>query len=343
MAPVSNSRVILNSWLPASGLVEPGKTLVYDTSSVIDLEHAQLNGGLLLKTLVLSLDIYMGGMMREGPHFYNPFKLGEPIRSYGVGVVLRSEFPGVQPGDHLYGRSLAHEEYSIIPNIDGLSKIENLHNLPWSVYIGVAGMPGLTAFAGWREHSRAKKGETVFVSSGASAVGSLVIQIAKLDGLKVIASAGSEEKVQFMKEIGADVVFNYKTTDTKEVLKKEGPIDIFWDNVGGETLEAAIDNANVGARLLECGMVSGYANGNFSVRNLVQIIPKSITLSGFNASNLGPKWKNDHQDFVIPRLVKGELKYGEEVHRGLDKVADAFLALQKGQNKAKVVIVVADE
>lgn len=121
-------------------------------------------------------------------------------------------------------------------------------------------MPGKTADFGWKELSLAKKGEVAFVTAGAGPVGQLVIQLAKLDGLKVIASAGSDEKVEYLKTLGADVAFNYKTSKTAEVLDKEGPINVYWDNVGGETLEAAIDHAAVGARFIECGMISGYNN-----------------------------------------------------------------------------------
>lgn len=119
-------------------------------------------------------------------------------------------------------------------------------------------MPGKTADFGWREFSTAKEGDIAFVTAGAGPVGQLVIQLAKLEGLKVIASAGSDEKVEYLKTLGADVAFNYKTNKTTDVLAKEGPIDVFWDNVGGETLEAAIENAAVGARFIECGMISVY-------------------------------------------------------------------------------------
>jgi len=143
-----------------------------------------------------------------------------------------------------------HQHYYISHSPDDLTAIENPYNLPWSLFIGVLGMPGKTAYMAWKEYSQAKKGETLFVSTGAGPVGSLVIQIAKSQGLKVIASAGSDEKVKFMKEIGADVAFNYKTEKTTDILAKEGPIDIYWDNVGGETLEAALDAANTFARFI---------------------------------------------------------------------------------------------
>ena len=119
-------------------------------------------------------------------------------------------------------------------------------------------MAGKTADFGWKEFSAAKVGDVAFITAGAGPVGQLVIQLAKLDGLKVIASAGSDEKVAYLKTLGADVAFNYKTNKTAEVLEKEGPINVYWDNVGGETLEAAINHAAIGARFIECGMISAY-------------------------------------------------------------------------------------
>ncbi|KAF8626008.1 hypothetical protein AX17_006731 [Amanita inopinata Kibby_2008] len=342
MVPVANARVVFNA-IP-TGFPEPGKTIVYDATPTIDLESVPLDGGFVIKTLVLSIDPYLRGRLRapDVKSYSPPFLLGQPLMSHGVGVVVRSEFAGAKVGDHVYG-FLSHEDYNIRANLDGLAIIENRHNLPWSAFIGPAGMPGMTAFAGWREYAKATKGETVFVTAGAGAVGSLVVQIAKQEGLKVIASAGSDEKVAFMKEIGADVAFNYKTTNTAQVLEKEGPIDIFWDNVGGETLEAALDAANVGARFIECGMISGYNTGGVPIRNLINVIAKSITISGFIVTRIEQQWEAEFQAQVVPRLASGEFKYKEEVTEGLDKVGDVILAVQKGTNKAKAVIKVADE
>ncbi|KIL66822.1 hypothetical protein M378DRAFT_9869 [Amanita muscaria Koide BX008] len=344
MAPVTNARAIYNS-VP-TGYPELGKTVIHDTSSTIDLDNVPLNGGFLLKTLVLSIDPYLRNRMKmEDPGIkstFPSFKIGQPIVSHGVGVVVRSELEGVKPGDHLYG-FLLHEQYGVHATLGDLSKIENKYNLPWSVFLGAAGLAGQTAFTGWREHSKAKKGETVFISTGAGSVGSLVLQLAKLDGLKVITSAGSDEKVEFMKELGADVAFNYKTEKTREVLEREGPIDIYWDNVGGETLEAALDAAKPFARFIECGMISGYNTGEVPIRNLFQVIPKSITISGFAYFTLMPKWEKDFQEFVVPRLANGELKYREDVSKGLDKVGEAILKVLEGNVKGKAVVVVAED
>ncbi|KAJ3517329.1 hypothetical protein NLJ89_g582 [Agrocybe chaxingu] len=342
MAPVTNGRIIFNS-VP-TGFPVPGETTIYDTTETIDLDAAPLDGGFLLKTLELSVDPYMRGAMRapEKKSYSPPFALGQPLRGYGVGVVLRSENPQVKAGDHLYG-FFEHKQYSIRKDLTGLQVVENAYNLPWSVFVGVVGMPGKTAYMAWKEYAHPKQGETVFISTGAGPVGSFVIQLAKADGLKVIASAGSEEKVQFMKEVGADVAFNYKTTNTAEVLEKEGPIDIYWDNVGGETLEAALSAANVNARFIECGMISGYNSGGAPVRNIFLVIGKSITMTGFIVSRIEHKYNEQFYKEVPAKVASGELKYREHVYNGLEKLGDVILAVQKGENKAKAVVHVADD
>jgi len=256
-------------------------------------------------------------------------------------VVIRSEFSGVKAGDHVYG-VMPFQQYFIRNNLDRLKILENPHNLPWSTFVGVLGMPGQTAYMAWKEYSKAKKGETVFVSAGAGAVGSIVIQLAKLDGLKVIGSAGSEEKVKFMKELGADVAFNYKTTSTDEILAKEGPIDVYWDNVGGETLDASLVNAVKGARFIECGMISGYNTGGQPIKNLGEVVSRSITMQGFIVSNLYPKLATSFFAEMPIKVVSGDIQHREHVF-DLAHSSEAILAVLKGQNTAKAVIHVADE
>ncbi|KAG8213901.1 hypothetical protein J3R82DRAFT_10646 [Butyriboletus roseoflavus] len=351
MAPITNARQIFNEiptgWSSSSGQFGypiPGRTVVYDTGQTIDLENVPLRGGILLKTLILSIDPYMRGRMRDPTitdSYIPAFQLGQPLSNYGVGVVVRSENPAFNAGDHVYG-FFPFEEYSVHTEVEGFSKIENKHNIPWSVFVGAAGMPGQTAYCAWKEYAQAKKGEVAFVTAGAGAVGSLVIQLAKRDGLKVIASAGSDEKVAFMKEIGADVAFNYKTTKTSEVLKKEGPIDVYWDNVGGETLEAALDAAARNARFIECGMISGYNTKPYPVMNLVGIVMKELKFYGFLVASILPKYKDAFYAEVPALIASGEFKLKEDLAKGLESVGEAILAVQKGANTGKTVIIVAD-
>jgi len=248
----------------------------------------------------------------------------------------------VPAGKYIYGIGVLHQEYFVVAEKTGFVFLEKHPDLPWSVYLGSAGMPGKTAFAGWKEYSYAKKGEIAFVTTGAGPVGAMVIQLAKRDGLKVIASAGSDEKVKFMREIGADVAFNYKTTDTREVLEREGPIDVYWDNVGGDVLDAALEHAAIYARFLECGMISGYNTGHQGIKNLNLTYAKSLTIYGIAILRIG---QYDEEFYAtIPRaLASGELKYSEDVKYGLDKVGDVLLAVQTGANTGKAVVVVAEE
>ncbi|KAH6871380.1 alcohol dehydrogenase [Coprinopsis sp. MPI-PUGE-AT-0042] len=344
MAPVTNARVIFNEIPSPTSYPEPGKTTVFDNSQKIDLDNVALNGGYLVKTLYLSVDPYMRGRMRDPKKesYTPPFKVGDPLTGHGVGVVLRSEHSTVKPGDHIYG-FYQFQQYAVRANLDGMRIIDNPQKLPWSYYVGVCGMPGKTAYMAWREYSSAKKGEVAFVSAGAGPVGSFVIQLAKLDGLKVIGSAGSAEKVQWMKEIGADEVLNYKEQNTLEAMQKAGGIDIFWDNVGGETLEAALEAAKTHARFIECGMISGYNNGGVPIKNLMHVVSKSISMHGFIVSRLEHKYEDDFYKNVPDMVADGRLKYKEEVWEGLEKAGEAILAIQKGLNKAKLVIKVADE
>ncbi|KAF9034806.1 hypothetical protein BJ165DRAFT_1409714 [Panaeolus papilionaceus] len=342
MAPITNARVIFNE-IPEC-FPEIGKTLIYDTTTQqIDLENETLDGGFLAKTLSLSVDPYMRGRMRDAnvESYLPAYTLGQPLNGFGVSVVVRSENPEVQVGDHLYGFFTSHSQYFVAKNLAGLEKIDNKYNLPWSNYNGVLGMPGQTAYYAWHEYSHAKPGETVFVSAGAGPVGSFVIQLAKAQGLKVIASAGSDDKVAFLKEIDTDVAFNYKTTNTLDVLKREGGIDIFWDNVGGPTLEAALEAAKLNGRFIECGMISGYNSDGVPVRNLHHIFSKSLTLSGFIVGRLADRWGKKFREEIPPKVASGEIKHREQVYEGLDKLPQAILDVQQGRNTAKVIVKVA--
>lgn len=341
MAPVKNGQLIFNE-IPETYPV-PGKTTKYVEKDV-DLDTIALNGGFLVKVLALSSDPYLRGRMRDPsePSYAPAFKLGEPIEAHGVAKVLRSENPKFKVGDHVVG-VMPYEKYTILKDESEFMVVDNTEKLSWTTFIGAAGMPGQTAYYGWKEHADPKKGETCFVSTGAGAVGSLVVQLAKMDGLKVIASAGSDDKVAYLKEIGADVAFNYKTTHTEEVLAKEGPIQVYWDNVGGQTLQAAIDYADIRARFVECGMISGYNGEQNPPKNMMMIVGKSLRLSGFLVGHLHYKYKEEFYRTMPKLLASGKIKFREDITKGLENGGDALLAVQKGTNVGKAVILVADD
>ncbi|KAH8818829.1 alcohol dehydrogenase [Flagelloscypha sp. PMI_526] len=337
MAPIKNGRLLFKS--PHSGLIPvPGETAVYDETQTLDLETVPLNGGYLVKNLYVSVDPYLRSYIKT------QFKVDETIKNFGIARVLRSEYAGVKPGDLVYGRRIEFAEYSILSELDtgeawtAFQLIENPYKLSLSTFVGHAGMAGKTAYNGWREYARAKKGETIFISTGAGPVGSLVIQFAKAEGLKVIASAGSDDKVQFMKDCGADVAFNYKTTSTDEVLSKEGPLNIYWDHVGGATLDAALEHAAQFARFIECGMIGAQA-----INNLPKIIGKTISLHGFMVDKLQHKYDEDFYKEIPKRLANGELKYREEITEGLENMIDVLGGLLTGKNHGKAIIKVAKD
>ncbi|KAJ6472366.1 hypothetical protein C8R47DRAFT_1221872 [Mycena vitilis] len=341
MPQIQNARVLFNS-VP-KGFPVPGETTVYDKSQTIDLETVPLNGGFLIKTLVLSIDPYFRVLMQEKGH-PAAFPLGAPLSGFGVAVVLRSENPAVSVGKHVYGFSIPHQEYSVLPALGMLQVMERHPNVPWSAYLGPAGLPGQTAYIGWKEFAQAKKGEVVFVSSGASSVGSMVIQLAKQGGLKVIASAGSEEKIAFVKSLGADVVFNYKTTDTREILEREGPIDIYWDNVGGDVRDAAFEFAAPNGRFLLCGSISEYNTEYYAPKGFHHIGAKGLHVHGVIMAHLPlAKYLPEFYATVPAQLASGDIKYTEDITKGLEKVGDVILAVQNGTSKAKAVVLVAEE
>ncbi|KAF7971147.1 hypothetical protein HWV62_21956 [Athelia sp. TMB] len=360
MAHVINGRHLFNK-VP-TGYPIPGETTVWDESQKIDLENVPLNGGFLLKVLVVSIDPYQRGRMRDAaikgytvsqnhshtiiyahtkssPHTSSASRsspnaialsvLTDTVNSlsnFGVAVVLRSENPAFKKGDHLYG-GVYFQQYIVSDKVDNYRILENKEGLPWSAYVGAAGMPGKTAWFAWKEWANSQKGETVFVSGGAGPVGSLVIQLAKLEGLKVIASAGSDDKVAFLKEIGTDIAFNYKTESTKEVLEREGPINIYWDNVGGETLDLALANAATHARFI-------------NIRNIVSC---QIKMYGFIVSDLAHKYEEAFYKEIPAKLAKGQLIFKEDQTKGLEHAGQGILDVQTGKNNGKKVIIVAEE
>jgi len=171
-----------------------------------------------------------------------------------------------------------------------------------------------------------------------------VIQLAKADGLKVIASAGSEDKVAFTKSVGADVAFNYKTTDTLEVLQREGPVDVYWDNVGAETLDAALAAAADDGRIIVCGMIAQYNTKEpYGMKNMIQVFVKQLTISGFLVRKLHHKYLEQFFAEMPGRVARGEIKFTEDISEGLEQAGQAILDVQTGRNTGKKAILVAHE
>jgi NADPH-dependent curcumin reductase CurA len=243
------------------GLPISGEHLVVEDRP-IDLDNVP-SGGLVMEVHSASLDPYLRTRMRdpEVPSFMTAFKINDPIVNGCVGTVLKSSTPDFVKGDLIYVPFLPLAQYACVSaeDIKTAQKIDNPFNLPLENFVGPLGMPGLTAYSSLYEIGKPQKGETIFVSSAAGAVGSLVGQLAKREGLRVIGSVGSDEKLDFiLNDLGFDAGFNYKKESPSNALKRLAPdgIHIYFENVGGKHLEAAIESLKDRGRVIVCGMVS---------------------------------------------------------------------------------------
>ncbi|XP_004489122.1 2-alkenal reductase (NADP(+)-dependent) [Cicer arietinum] len=302
---------------------------------------------LLVKNLYLSCDPYMRGRMRDFHGSYiPPFVPSQVLEGFGVSKVIVSDNPNFKSGDLISGFT-GWEEYSIITKTDQLRKIEPDDHIPLSFHLGLLGMPGFTAYAGFYEVCSPKSGEYVFVSAASGAVGQLVGQLAKLHGCYVVGSAGTKEKVELLKnKLGFDEAFNYKEElDLDAALKRYFPegIDIYFDNVGGDMLGAALLNMRVHGRIAVCGMISQKSLSDpKGSHNLSNLISKRIRIQGFLQSDylhLYPKFLEQ----VSSYHKQGKIVYIEDMNEGLESAPDAFVGLFLGTNVGKQVIRVASE
>ena len=292
------------------------------------------DGQVLIRNAYMSVDPYMRGRMNDAKSYTPPFQLGQALTGGAVGQVMASRNDRLAEGTWVV-HDLGWRELA-------LSDGKNLRPFdpslaPVSTTLGVLGMPGLTAYFGLLELGRPVEGETVFVSGAAGAVGSVAGQIAKLKGCRVIGSAGSAAKAAWLEELGFDEVFDYNETDTKEALR-DG-IDVYFDNVGGSTLEAALAALRLRGRIVACGAISQY-NASSSPpgpRNLFLIVTKRLRMEGFIIS--------DHYDHfpafsadMSAWLRDGSVRYRETVVEGIENAPSAFIGLLEGENIGKMLV-----
>jgi hypothetical protein len=295
----------------------------------------------LVRNLFMSVDPYMRGRMNEGKSYVPPFELGKPLSGGAVGDVIESRAREFKPGD-VVTSNFGWREYFV-------ASPEDLHPVgreiqPLSVYLGALGMTGMTAWAGLKL-VEIKAGDVIFISGAAGAVGNVAGQLAKLRGCRVIGSAGSAEKVRFLREeCGFDNVFNYKTGPVLEQLNREAPdgIDIYFDNVGGETLEAALSALRKHGRVIACGGISGY-NAQAprpGPTNLFNVITKRLTMKGFIVSDWFDR-QTEFEEEMGAYIKAGKVKNKETVVKGIDQAPAAFIGLFQGQNVGKMVVELA--
>jgi NADPH-dependent curcumin reductase CurA len=297
-------------------------------------------GEVLVRNLYVSVDPYMRGRMAEQPSYVTPFQLGQPLDGGCVGQIVESNGDAFQVGDYVLGRK-GWREYYVSDGAD-LTKIDPTLAPP-QAYLGVLGMPGLTAYVGLLDIGRPQAGDTVFVSAAAGAVGSVVCQIAKLKGCHVIGSAGSAAKVHWLQAVaGVDAAFNYKTVDSLAAkLGKHCPhgIDVYFENVGGAHLEAALEHMNMRGRIALCGMISQYNDTAESSgpRNLRLAVRKRLTLTGFIVSDHTDRQPQFYADMAA-WIADGKLKWQETIIDGIENAPKAFLGLFAGENTGKMLV-----
>ncbi|XP_047333668.1 2-alkenal reductase (NADP(+)-dependent)-like [Impatiens glandulifera] len=342
---VSNKQITLKNYV--TGFPNESDFEVRITTIPLKVPETTQNA-ILVKNLYLSCDPYMRDRMSklEGSYL-DSFIPGSPLTGYGVSKVLDSTHPDFNKGDFIWGFTVGWEEYTLITATQSLFKIQHTEEVPLSYYTGILGMPGITAYAGFYEICSPKKGEKVFISAAAGAVGHLVGQFAKLFGCYVVGSVGSREKVDLLKnKFGFDEAFNYKEEeDLNSALKRYFPdgIDIYFENVGGKMLEAVLLNMTRHGRIAVCGMISEYnLEKPEGIQNLSCILTKQIRMEGFAVFDYFPQYAK-FLEMILPHIKEGKIDYLEDIAQGLENGPAALVGLFSGRNLGKQLVVVAQD
>ncbi|HEY1925923.1 MAG TPA: NADP-dependent oxidoreductase [Caulobacteraceae bacterium] len=299
-------------------------------------------GEVQVKNLWMTVDPYMRGRMNDVKSYVPPFQLGQVMEGGAVGEVIASNDPALKPGDLVQSNFGWREAFNAPASV--VQKLD-LQGLPVQAFLGAAGMPGLTAYAGLLRVAALKDGDIVFVSGAAGAVGSMVCQIAKAKGHTVIGSAGGAAKVAYLKSIGVDHAIDYKAErDLNDALAAAAPqgIDVYFDNVGGEHLEAALNAARPFGRFALCGAISMYNATELppGPRNLVQAVGKQLRLEGFIVSSHWNMMGEFHRDLAAWAKA-GKVTWKETVFEGIERAPDAFMGLFTGENLGKMLVKLA--
>jgi len=295
------------------------------------------DGQVRVRNLWLSVDPYMRGRMNDVKSYVPPFQIGEPMDGGAIGKVLESKVEGLSPGDLVQHMSGWRDE-AVVPSRTA-QKLPDL-GAPPERFLGALGVTGATAYFGLLDAAHAKQGDIVFVSAAAGAVGSVVVQIAKAKGMTVVGSAGGAEKCEFVRSLGADQVVDYKSGPIVKGLRPAAPdgIDVYFDNVGGDHLDAAFALARNNARFAICGMIEGYNDPTpMSFRFIQRIISARIALKGFIVFDYFPRMADFYRD-MGGWLASGTVKSHETVVEGLEQAPDAFLGLFRGENVGKMLV-----
>ncbi len=337
MTSETNRRVVLAS-----------RPSAYPEPHHFRLEEAPIprprEGEALVKTIWLSLDPYMRGRMREGPSYAAPVAVGGVMTGGVVGRVVESRTPEVEIGDIVEG-SLGWQEYAAA-RPGQLRKVDPTL-APISTAIGVLGMPGMTAYFGLLDVGKPEVGDTVVVSAASGAVGQIAGQIARIMGCRVVGTAGSAAKVDFIvDELGFDAGINYKTQDVDAALAAACPngIDVYFDNVGGPVTDAVLQQINTFARISVCGQISQYnlAEPELAPRNMGVLIQKQARMEGFLVFQFASRHEHARQRMAA-WIRGGDLRYKEDVVDGLENAPEAFIGMMTGENFGKLLVRVSGD
>ncbi|ORX45091.1 NAD(P)-binding protein [Hesseltinella vesiculosa] len=332
------SKCLVLAQRPTGPSVIIGEHLILETAT-IDLEASLKDKMFIVKTLEVSIDPYLSALLRV-PTFPAAYKMNEVITGYSIGVIVRSNHPDFKINDYVYGLG-KFAEYAVYDDTSakahGLLVRKVSAGLPFSRYVGAMGMAGLTAYSGL-QLAELKSGETLFVSAATGAVGQVVGQVAKIKGLRVIGSAGSQAKIDLLHQFGFDGAINYKTDDMDTKLAELCPdgIDVYYDNVSGEILDSALAKMNRFGRIICCGNMSLFS-GPPVMKNLLSIVTKSLTIRGFVT------YDYEHLDGPLVEeltqyLLDGRMKYSEDIRQGIESFPKALEDLLAGNTSGKVII-----
>lgn len=295
------------------------------------------DGTVHVRNLWLSVDPYMRGRMNESKSYIPPFQIDAPMEGGAVGEVVESKADGFQPGDLVLHMAGWRDE-AVLP-AKALTALPKLDVKP-QAFLSHLGMPGATAYFGLLDVAEAKEGDILFVSAAAGAVGSAVVQIAKAKGLTVIGSARGAAKCDFVRSLGADGAIDYSEKPILASLREAAPdgIDIYFDNVGGDHLDAAFARARLHARVALCGMIAGYNSREpMAFRYIIRIIAMRVKVQGFLYGDYVPRLDEFYRD-MTKWVASGKIKPHETVFEGLEKTPDAFLGLFNGANTGKMLV-----
>ena len=296
------------------------------------------DGMVHVRNTYLSVDPYMRGRMNDVKSYVPSFQIGEPMTGGAVGEVVESRDPSLQPGDLVMHMSGWRDE-TVEPG-PNFNKLPVIPGVGEQAFLGNLGLTGGTAYWGLLDAAQAKAGDIVFVSAAAGAVGSAVVQIAKAKGMTVIGSAGGPDKCEFVRSLGADAVIDYKAAPLVKSLAEAAPkgIDVYFDNVGGDHLDAALAHARQNARFAICGMIDGYnAAEPMCLRYIMRVIAMRISLKGFIYTDYMPRIGEFFAE-MGPWVASGTVKGRDTIVDGLEATPDAFLGLFRGDNTGKMLV-----